>query len=125
MREHRVIRFETGRREHFWKGNVVAIGNSHGSVEPLESTAPQMIILEINQLVLNFPRSKRDRASRGIVNATTCAGSSRSTTASTRSSRRRKAVSGKRRYLGDGRVGRACWPLAVGRELLPSLNTEH
>ena len=29
-----------------------------------------MIILEINQLVLNFPRSKRDTAIRGIVNRT-------------------------------------------------------
>ena len=70
MGEHRVIRFETGRREHFWKGNVVAIGNSYGFVEPLESTGLHMIILEINQLVLNFPRSKRDTAIQRIVNRT-------------------------------------------------------
>lgn len=70
MGEHRVIRFRTGRREHFWKGNVVAVGNSYGFVEPLESTGLHMIILEINQLVLNFPRSRRDTAIRGIVNRT-------------------------------------------------------
>ena len=70
MGDHRVIRFTTGRREHFWKGNVVAIGNSYGFVEPLESTGLHMIILEINQLVLNFPRSKKDTAIRGIVNRT-------------------------------------------------------
>ena len=70
MGDHRVIRFKTGRREHFWKGNVVAIGNSYGFVEPLESTGLHMIILEINQLVLNFPRSKKDTAIRGIVNRT-------------------------------------------------------
>ena len=68
MGGHRVIRFETGRHEHFWKGNVIAIGNAYGFVEPLESTGIHMIILEINSLILNFPRAKADTAIRRVLN---------------------------------------------------------
>ncbi len=64
----RTVTFRSGRHEHFWKGNVVAVGNSYGFVEPLESTGIHMIIHEINQLVLNFPASRDDTGLKRAVN---------------------------------------------------------
>lgn len=40
----RIIRFQTGMRRRSWVGNVIAIGNSSGFVEPLEATALAQII---------------------------------------------------------------------------------
>ena len=51
------VRFRSGRHEDFFKGNVAAVGNSYGFVEPLESTGLHMIILEICELVRWLPRS--------------------------------------------------------------------
>jgi len=56
--EVRTVKFVTGRREHFWKGNVAGIGNAYGFVEPLESTGLHMITLEIFELIANFPRNR-------------------------------------------------------------------
>jgi tryptophan halogenase len=53
------LKFRSGRHEHFWKGNVVAVGNAYGFVEPLESTALHMVISELNQL-LGALRSQQD-----------------------------------------------------------------
>lgn len=39
----RIVRFRTGRYQRSWVGNVMAIGNSFGFVEPLEATAIMMI----------------------------------------------------------------------------------
>ena len=36
MEEPRLVKFRSGRHEHFWKGNVVGLGNSYAFVEPLE-----------------------------------------------------------------------------------------
>lgn len=55
MGEARLVRFRAGRHEHFWKGNVVALGNSHAFVEPLESTALHMLVRQIGLLVQAFP----------------------------------------------------------------------
>ena len=41
----RPVRFRSGRRAEMWRGNVVAVGNSYGFVEPLESTALHMAVL--------------------------------------------------------------------------------
>jgi tryptophan 7-halogenase len=59
------LKFRSGRHEHFAKGNVVAIGNSYGFVEPLESTALYVVILEINGLI----SSLRDGLTRAEMNA--------------------------------------------------------
>ena len=46
----RIIKFRSGRYERPWVGNVVGIGNSYGFVEPLESTALQVICLQVSTL---------------------------------------------------------------------------
>jgi tryptophan 7-halogenase len=39
VQKTRVVKFRTGRHVRAWVGNVFAIGNAHGFVEPLEATA--------------------------------------------------------------------------------------
>jgi len=56
MGDTRTIPFVSGRREDFWRGNCVAIGNSFAFVEPLQSTAIHMVIVEIQKLLSAFPR---------------------------------------------------------------------
>jgi tryptophan halogenase len=51
MGEPWVVRFRSGRHEDFWHKNTVAIGNAYGFVEPLESTALHMVIVEIAYLL--------------------------------------------------------------------------
>lgn len=64
----RVVKFRSGRHEEFWRGNVVAVGNSYGFVEPLESTGIHMIVHEVNQLCLNLPERKGTTAIQRVVN---------------------------------------------------------
>lgn len=45
------VRFRSGRHHELWKGNTVAIGNAYGFVEPLESSALHMVIMEIRCLL--------------------------------------------------------------------------
>ncbi len=51
MGEPSIVRFRSGRHRDFWLQNVVAVGNSYGFVEPLESTALHMVIVELAYLV--------------------------------------------------------------------------
>lgn len=60
--EARLVRFTSGRRRHFWKGNVVALGNAYGFVEPLESTALHMLLRQVGSLVSAFPLRRGDRS---------------------------------------------------------------
>ncbi len=46
----RVIPFPSGRYENYWVGNVAAIGNASGFVEPLEATALHMIVEQLRFL---------------------------------------------------------------------------
>jgi tryptophan halogenase len=57
----RLVRFRAGRHAHFWKGNVVALGNAYGFVEPLESTALHMLIRQIGLLTRSFPLRRGER----------------------------------------------------------------
>jgi tryptophan halogenase len=62
------VRFRSGRHAHFFKGNVVAIGNAYGFVEPLESTAIQVIIHQNLLLASYLPRVKEDTLHRAELN---------------------------------------------------------
>ncbi len=68
MDEPRLVKFRAGRRGHFWKGNVVALGNAYGFVEPLESTALHMLIRQIGYFVEAFPLRRGDRGLEGLLN---------------------------------------------------------
>jgi tryptophan halogenase len=46
----RIIKFRSGRYARGWVGNVVGIGNAYGFVEPLESTALQVLCIEVSTL---------------------------------------------------------------------------
>lgn len=56
LRDIGIVRFRSGRHEDFWIGNAVAVGNSYGFVEPLESTALHMVIVELAYLVEGLRR---------------------------------------------------------------------
>jgi tryptophan halogenase len=46
-----LVKFRSGRHRDWWSGNVVAVGNAYGFVEPLESTALHMVIIEVAYLL--------------------------------------------------------------------------
>lgn len=54
----RLLKFPTGHRRQFWKGNCVAIGLSAGFIEPLEASAIVLIELSLQALANNFPASR-------------------------------------------------------------------
>lgn len=68
--EPRVVRFRSGRYERSWVGNVCAVGNASGFVEPLEATALAQIIYEARWLSESLRLSGRrpDRAVRDFYN---------------------------------------------------------
>jgi tryptophan 7-halogenase len=49
--EPRLVRFRSGRYRQNWVGNVVAVGNASGFVEPLEATALSILVLTVNSIV--------------------------------------------------------------------------
>ncbi len=66
----RVVNFRSGRYERNWVGNVVAVGNASGFVEPLEATALAQIIYEARWLVtaLQTTALRPDDTVRGFYN---------------------------------------------------------
>jgi tryptophan halogenase len=70
MSEPWSVKFRSGRREDFWRGNCVAIGNAYGFVEPLESTALHMVIVEVTRLIrlLDGDRDGSEDRDRATIN---------------------------------------------------------
>jgi tryptophan 7-halogenase len=60
MGDVRRLEFRAGRHKHFWKGNVVAMGNSYAFVEPLESTSLQALLLMNIWFLNNFPTFRNE-----------------------------------------------------------------
>lgn len=63
----RLVHFQSGRSDRCWIGNVFAIGNSYGFVEPLESTGILMIQTHIEHLLTGL-RSNSVHAVRERIN---------------------------------------------------------
>ena len=55
----RVVRFVSGRYERTWVGNVVAVGNSAGFVEPLEATAIGAICMQSRLMAESLAAANR------------------------------------------------------------------
>ncbi len=64
----RLVSFTSGRRQHMRQGNVVALGNAYGFVEPLESTALHMLLRQLGWLIEGFPRRRIEAASQAALN---------------------------------------------------------
>ncbi|MES2657954.1 MAG: tryptophan 7-halogenase [Verrucomicrobiota bacterium] len=56
VRKTRVVNFRSGRFRRSWVDNVIAVGNSSGFVEPLESTA-LMIVCQEAQTIADFMKN--------------------------------------------------------------------
>ena len=54
----RRLAFTAGHRERFWQGNVLAIGQAAGFIEPLEASAIVIVELSLRALVENFPAGR-------------------------------------------------------------------
>lgn len=65
---HKLVDFRTGRHKTAWNGNVFALGNSYGFVEPLESTAIQTAVHSIMTLCKLMPNSLTDFSSIAGIN---------------------------------------------------------
>lgn len=56
----KVMQFNPGRRDNFWKNNCLSIGLSAGFIEPLESTGLQLIEVGLRMFFDHFPNSLSD-----------------------------------------------------------------
>ncbi|WP_067732564.1 tryptophan halogenase family protein [Novosphingobium naphthalenivorans] len=62
LAEPRLLHFTPGCRERFWEGNVIGIGLAAGFLEPLESTAIQLIQTGVLRILDFLPKAHPDPA---------------------------------------------------------------
>jgi tryptophan halogenase len=62
------VKFKSGRHRDAWCGNVIAIGNASGFVEPLQSTGVMMIAHAVGMLIDLWPEADECQATRQIYN---------------------------------------------------------
>lgn len=48
------IKFNSGRIQNVWKGNIISTGLATGFVEPLEATSIHMTVIQINHFIENY-----------------------------------------------------------------------
>jgi tryptophan 7-halogenase len=67
----RTVRFRVGRHDKMWRGNVIALGNSYGFVEPLESSALLMLVFTIMSVMPLLPGSWKQPNGQAVLNELT------------------------------------------------------
>jgi tryptophan halogenase len=71
VRDLKPVKFRSGRHGETWRGNVIAMGNAYGFVEPLESSSLLMLIFTIMSMMPLLPASWKQPAPRGVLNEVT------------------------------------------------------
>lgn len=71
LTELRLQAFANGRRTHFWRGNVVAVGASAGFIEPLTAAEQHLTSNAVFNLLDHFPDRQFDPANIASYNAIT------------------------------------------------------
>jgi tryptophan halogenase len=66
--EPKFVRFSSGRRTRAWRGNVMAVGNAYGFVEPLQSSGIAMICLSVRALLAGLPATRSHGDAGAAVN---------------------------------------------------------
>jgi tryptophan 7-halogenase len=67
----KTVRFRVGRHDKTWRGNVIALGNSYGFVEPLESSSLLMLVFTIMSLMPLLPASWKQPSASETLNIVT------------------------------------------------------